>query len=79
MEKLVGLTTRLGVPQLHCTTTVFAPCPEKLQLALLGQDVFGMVTVTWAVCPGDNVPLDGLKVVPFISPDADHLSNPWAF
>lgn len=65
--KLDGLTVNMDVPvQFHATGTLFAG-PTKLKVAVAGQVVFvGIETVTCTVCSGISVPLDGLKVIPFI-------------
>ena len=42
------------------------PDPLKEKVALAGQFCWGTLTVTWITCPGFNVPLDGLKLMPLI-------------
>ena len=57
----------LGHPaiQYHSTLAVFAG-PVKVRIPFVGQSLIGTVICTEIVCPGDKVPLDGLKLTPFI-------------
>jgi len=69
--KLLGLTFNFGGIQLQETETELEPCPENLKLALAGHVVLGIVMVTCTGCPGESVPLDGLKLMPLPLADAD--------
>ena len=57
----------MGATQLHGTLTEFSPsAPEKVKVALAGQAVSGIETVTCVVWPGESCPPGGLKVITFI-------------
>ena len=75
-----GLTDRnCPFDKLQCQgTRVVYPGPVKLRTALAGQLVFGTEIVTWTDSPGNNLPCDGLKVMPLI-PLADTFQStiPW--
>lgn len=64
---LVGLTTRIGVVQLHGTLTVFAG-PVKVRVPVkpwVGQEpceLLAILILTCIDCPGARVPLAGLKL-----------------
>ena len=75
---LGGLTVRSpDDPQCHGTPMVL-PGPVKVKAALAGQLVFGREIVTWTDWPGNSLPRDGLKVMPFIPlPDALQFKMPW--
>jgi hypothetical protein len=78
--KLVGLAVKVGcVPQPHGTGTAFSPATAKVRIALAGQVVLGTAIVTCAGWAGEMVPLDGVKVMPFMPVLAlDQASSPSA-
>ena len=51
--------------------------PLKPNVSL--QSLSGIAMLTCVVCPGDRVPLDGLKVTPAVPVDADHGRLPVLF
>jgi hypothetical protein len=54
------------------------PGPVKVRVALAWQLVFGREIVTGTDWPGNSLPCDGLKVMPFIPlPDALQFRMPW--
>jgi len=70
----VAAAVSVGAAQPHGTVIGFAPCPEKMIVAWVGQTASGTVIVTVTGLPADTVPPGGLKVVPTIPPDTDQLT-----
>jgi hypothetical protein len=76
--KLVGLTESINcVEQLQETLTGCAP-PVKVKVPFM-QSLAGILIEIVVDPPGTSGPVEGLKVTPFRSLDADQFKSPWAF